>query len=94
MLTVGQPERKIRPIWRIFSSLKSQISASKFPASENLPGKNVLVSTHTLRIITAYMEQMTIFYYFWLHLDAVHLAILNSIMPFTPDIGVGQRPRE
>jgi hypothetical protein len=42
MFTVEQPERKIRHIRRIFSSLKSQISTSKLPASENFIGKNIM----------------------------------------------------
>jgi hypothetical protein len=50
MLTVGQPERKIRHIRRIFSSLKSQISTSKLPASENFIGKNVMYGTHGLYV--------------------------------------------
>jgi hypothetical protein len=50
MLAVGEPERKIRHIRRIFSSLKSQISTSKLPASENFIGKNVMYGTYGLYV--------------------------------------------
>jgi hypothetical protein len=50
MLTVGQPDRKIRHVRRIFSSLKSQVSTSKLPASENFIGKNVMYGTYGLYV--------------------------------------------